>query len=151
MEVTQLVAIRYTEVLGAGFTLPLYRTPTVKELLEVQESGIYCLPIDDYTDCGDHLELMTGLKGTPQDRHQRLYVLSLRDSRMIGTIRRAILGPTDIMAADALTQSMISPQMMDLLTTGYLWMNTKTVKVVRIRTRQRIADYSEKDLEDMDH
>ena len=141
----------YTAVLGAGFVLPLYRTPTGKELLEVQESGVYCLPIDDHTDCGDLWELMTGLKGIPQDRHQRLYVLSLRESRMIGTIRRAILVPTDIMAADALTKSMISPQMMELLTTGRLRMRTGTDRPVRIRVRVRDLNYTEKDLEEMDH
>lgn len=112
-EICQLIAMRYSEVLGAGFNLPLYRSPTIKESIHIQETGAFCFPIDDYGDCKDLWELMTGMKGVPQDRHQRLYVLSLREDRMTGRIRKTVLVPTEIMVADALTKVMVSPQFMN--------------------------------------
>ena len=63
--------------------------------------------------------LETCLKGVPQDRHQRLYVLSLRENRVNGRLRKCFLIPTEIMGADALTKKMISRQLMNLLTSGY--------------------------------
>ena len=91
---------------------------------------------------------MTGATGVPQDRHQRLYVLTLREDRMLGKIRRAILVPTEVMAADAFTKRMVSRQLLHLLTTGFLEMRTE--KTIRVRVRARRTSYSEQDLVDMD-
>lgn len=147
-EICQLIAIRYTEILGSGFNLPLYRSPTTRELLDVQESGGYCFPIDDYGDCKDVWELMTGVKGVPQDRHQRLYILSLREDRMTGRIRNTVHVPTEIMVADSLTKKMLSSQFMNLITTGYLYMVTDKKVLCRCRVRQ--DTYTEQELVDMD-
>ena len=150
-EVAQLVALRFTEVLGAGFSLPMYQSPKVTDLIAIQENGSYCFAIDDYTDCADLWELMTGQKGVPQDRHQRLYVLSLREDRMVGKIRHTVLLPTEIMVADALTKVMLSAQFMNLLTTGFLVMKLDNSRLmVRVRTRRRIdIKVTERDLLDM--
>lgn len=147
-EVCQLVAMRYTNILGAGYNLPLYRTPTVRGLLDVQECGAYALPIDDYGDCRDLFELMTGAKGVPQDRHQRLYVLSLREDRMSGRIRRTILVPTEVMVSDALTKKMVARQLMNLITSGFLFMRTE--KSICCRVRVKADEYTEKDLEEIE-
>lgn len=149
-EIAQLIAMRYTEVLGAGYTLPLYRTPTVEELIHVQENCLFCFAIDDMTDCADSWALMTGQKGVPQDRHQRLYVLSLREDRMIGKIRHAMLTPTEIMAADPLTKRMVSLILMNLITSGYLIIRVTSKEPVRIRTRTKSLTYTEQDLLDLD-
>ena len=53
-------------------------TPTLEHLMECDLEGRYAVPVDSYTDCLDLLELTTGLKGVPQDRHQRLAILALR-------------------------------------------------------------------------
>lgn len=148
--ICQLINIRFTEVLGAGLVLPLYRSPSLMELLRVQEFGEFIFPADDFTDCGDLWELMPGRRGVPQDRHQRLYALSLREDRMLGKIRRAILVPTELMAADALTKAMVSPQLMNLLTSGFFFMVYVGPKVIKVRIRPKNFKYTEQDLMELD-
>ena len=63
--------------------------------------------------------LTTGKKGIPQDKSQRLLVLSLREKRVLGKVRRPYWINTQGMLADPLTKSMISAIMMDLLQWGY--------------------------------
>ena len=88
-------------------------------LIEIQESGAWIVPIDQVTDCKDVFELITGSKGVPQDRYQRIYVMALREDRIKGAIRRFMWIPTTSMLADCLTKSMISNIMYDLLHFGY--------------------------------
>eukprot|EP00959_Pyramimonas_sp_CCMP1952_P196812 4115327-Pyramimonas_sp.AAC.1 len=63
-------------------------------------------------------ELVTGLKGVPQDRQQRLAVMALGEERMTGRMGFTIHIPTDVMLRDALTKPGMFPQLMYLLTTG---------------------------------
>lgn len=117
--------------------LPLYRSPKVAELLQVQEGGWYIFAVDDYTDCKDLWELIRGQRGAPQDRQERLYILALREGRMLGKQRRSTLVPTESMATQCLTKSMFGSQMMDLLTTGYLRMVYTGPKAARMRAWKR--------------
>jgi len=118
-ELAQLIAIRLTEVFGIGIQLPLQHKPTVAQLIAIQERAEWCIPIDHYTDCRDLFELTVGERGVPQDRYQRLYIMSIREDRIKRAIRYFIWIPTSAMLADALTKSMISRIMYDLLTHGY--------------------------------
>ena len=89
-ELAQLVAMRITELFCIGIRTPLGCQPSLPQLIELQEDAAWKLPIDQYTDCRDLFMLMVGLKGVPQDRYQRLYVLSLREDRIKGAIRYCI-------------------------------------------------------------
>ena len=67
-----------------------------------------------------------GNKGVPQDRYQRLYVLSLREDRIRQNIRLTLWIPTEFMIADALTKTMNTEAMRTLLTTGqWAWPSKK--------------------------
>ena len=68
---------------------------------------------------------------------------------MLGKLRRCFLIPTEIMSADVLTKLMISPQLMNLLTTGFLFMKCK--KTVKMRVRLKNTEYTEQDFVEMDH
>eukprot|EP00959_Pyramimonas_sp_CCMP1952_P224963 4703988-Pyramimonas_sp.AAC.1 len=57
--------------------------PTLEELIEADADACYGIPIDTMTDCRDLYELCTGMKGVPQDRSQRLIIVSLREKRQI--------------------------------------------------------------------
>jgi hypothetical protein len=118
-ELGQLVCIRLTELLGHGIQVPLNSASPLTVLTKIQEVGGWVIPLDHCTDCRDLFQLVLGEKGVPQDRYQRLYILSLREDRIKGAIRHFIWIPTAAMVADALTKVMISPIMYDLLTHGY--------------------------------
>ena len=60
--------------------------------------------MDIITDCKDLWELETGQKGTPQDRTQRLIIMSLRERRAQGRIRNACWTDTRDMIANSLTK-----------------------------------------------
>ena len=51
-------------------------------------------PVDYYGDCRDVFELVTGERTLPQDKGQRLYVLSIKEARLMGKIRMLTLIPT---------------------------------------------------------
>ena len=112
MEAATLVAVRLAELLYSP------KKPTIQSLLQLQEGGVPELPVDGYTDCKDLFELMSGDKSIPQDKGQRLYILSLREARLNGRQRWLILTPTGSMLADALTKSMLAPQLMRALSSG---------------------------------
>ena len=86
------------------------------------------IPIEQWTDCRDFFELSVGLKGVPQYRHQRLYVLSVREDRLRGYIRRCFWCPTTAMVADGLTKSMLSEMLYGLNTYGYWRVDTKGIE-----------------------
>ena len=115
-EVAQLVAMRLTEVMYTGIGWPLRERVSLSLLITIQEKGAFVVPIDNFTDCQDLFDLV---KGTPQDRHQRLYVMSIREDRLARRMRRFWKISTQYMIADALTKHMLSPIMMDLITIGY--------------------------------
>ena len=118
-ELAQLVALRLTEILGHGIQTPLFKQTPLQLLIEIQETAAWALPIDQVTDCKDVFEFVTGSKGVPQDRYQRIYVMSLREDRIKQAIRRFFWIPTQAMLADCLTKPMISNIMYDLLQHGF--------------------------------
>ena len=146
-----MVAIRLTEVFGVGIQTPLRTPATLSMLIKIQEEGGWVIPIDHYTDCRDLFQLVVGEKGVPQDRYQRLYILSLREDRIKGTIRYFLWKPTAAMIADALTKVMICPNMYDLITHGYWrWkcigpQGQEQKPLVALALQHRL-DYSEEDL-----
>ena len=147
-EICQLVALRLTEVLSCGIQLPLKTAATLPQLIELQESAGWCIPIDHYTDCRDLFQLMVGEKGVPQDRYQRLYILSLREDRLKGAIRRVLWIPTGGMLADPLTKSMLSPILYDLLTHGY-WRCKCTQLQPLVAPPLRVSSFTEETIMDM--
>ena len=111
LECATLVSARLSEVTFGC-------KPTLKQLLAVQESGSQFFPVDCHTDCRDFFELSTGVRTLPQDKSQRLYIMSHREARAAGRIRWMILTPTSCMTADALTKVMVSECLMSYLTSG---------------------------------
>ena len=79
----------------------------LSELIAIQEAAAWAIPIDYFTDCRDLFQLVVGQKGIPQDRYQRLYILSLRADRMKGGIRHFYWIPTLSMIVGALTKVMV--------------------------------------------
>ena len=51
----------------------------ILSMMLVNQNGSYELPIDHLTDCKDVFELVTGLKGVPPDKQQRLPIMALRE------------------------------------------------------------------------
>ena len=84
----------------------------------MQDDGKAAFPIDLVTDCYDLFQLITGMKGIPVDKTQRLSILSLREDRLSGRVRRMYHWPTELMIMDALPKVGVFPQMMDYLTSG---------------------------------
>lgn len=136
-----LVSIRLSEMLHKD------KTPSLQQLAALQEAGNMQLPIDDYGDCNDVFQLVTGCKTLPQDKSQRIYVLSLRESRLSGRIRWMALIPTQSVIADCLTKPMISKQMMMLLTTGELNIVNEEKHHVQMKRLPPKYDIEERDLE----
>ncbi|CAJ1334047.1 unnamed protein product, partial [Effrenium voratum] len=75
LEASSMVSTRLTEL-----WLP-EPAPTLAKLTYLQENGSGMFPIDTATDCRDFFELVTGSKSLPQDKFQRLYVLSFKEAR----------------------------------------------------------------------
>ena len=127
------------------------KAASLSMLIRIQEEGGFAIPIDHYTDCRDLFQLVVGEKGVPQDRYQRLYILSLREDRIKGTIRHFIWIPTAAMIADPLTKVMICPNFYDLLTFGYwrwrcIGPQGQEQRPLVASRLQPCFDYTEKDL-----
>ena len=119
----------------------------MRELIHLQEDGIHPIQIDHVMDCADMFDFIPGVRAIPQDRHQRLYVMALREDRFTGKIRYCFLVPTNCMTADALTKSMASPILMNVITSCYLYLHSTLP--VRIARRVPKYNYTEKYIEDM--
>ena len=128
MEASTLVMVRLAE-----FHHPKPQ-PSIKELIQVQEEGDPRLPIDFYGDCRDVFELTTGLRTLPQDKSQRLYILSLKECRLSGRMRLLTLVPTQCMTSDSLTKPMVHDSMLNLLTTGTVRFHNEPNHPVTSRT-----------------
>jgi hypothetical protein len=107
------IAERLTE-LAAPFA------PTLARLIEISSDGRYDLRIHALTDCRDLLELVTGSKGCPQDKSQRLIILSLRERRVLGKTASISHITTGDMVANSLTKREESAQLTKLLSEGVL-------------------------------
>ena len=146
-QLAQLVALRITEVFDKGIQLPLRSQSPLQDLIAIQEAGAWVIPIDHFTDCHDLFQLVVGERGTPQDRFQRLYILSLREDRIKGAVRHFGWIPTAAMISDALTKIMISPILYDLLTHGYWRVHiVDKQKPPLIAPALELTEYTENDL-----
>ena len=145
-EAAQLIAMRFVELFCPGALWPVHTPITTAVLIEAQEGASFPMPIDRYTDCNGLYELVTGMKGVPQDKTQRLYILSIREDRVSGRIRRFIKIPTESMCVDPLTKHMVSPNLMTLLTTGFWILENTTKQYVKFRVAPRRHDFRDHDL-----
>ena len=123
-----------------------YGTPTLEKLMEIDLMDEYTVPVDSWTDCLDLLELTTGLKGVPQDRHQRLAILALREKRVAGRVRLSGGCQTEWMVASALTKHDPNCHTMWALLTEGVW---RVGGNVRIRRTIRVADCEESGMRSM--
>eukprot|EP00435_Cladocopium_sp_Y103_P036571 s279_g9.t1 len=83
---------------------------SLAQLTKIREESSKLLPVDYNGDCRDVFELVTQLRPLSQDGMQRLYVLSLKEARLII--------PTQCMTSDALTRSIMIHASLLLLLTG---------------------------------
>ena len=143
-EASVMVSVRISEVLHPS------ERPTLQQLAAIQEAGNPQLPVDDYGDCNDVFQLVTMGKTLPQDKTQRIYVLSLRESRLSGRVRWMALVPTQSMIADVLTKSMHAPQMLTLLTSGILEIKNEETHHLQAKRLPPKFEIEEKDLFEQD-
>jgi hypothetical protein len=94
---SEMLCMRFTEIFAP-------RTLKLADLIAFDDDAMFDLPLDHLTDCMDLVHLCVGQRGIPQDRSQRLIVLSLREKRMIGKIRCLLHVDTHDMAANRLTK-----------------------------------------------
>ena len=140
VEASTLVMIRLTEIDMAS------PQPTIKELIKIQEQGNPKLPMDFYGDCADVWQLVTGSKTLPQDKGQRLYILSIKECRICGKMRQMVLVPTECMTADSLTKPMVHDSMLLLLSTGKVKFYNVDNHPVKGRVLPALQDYDEHDI-----
>ena len=97
-----------------------------------------------FTDCMDLVERATGLRGCPQDRSQRLIVLSIRERRLLGKTCSTNHLQTQDMVANSLTKHDPSDtQMATLLSSGLLAFSHATL---HRPVKRAMEDYDEADL-----
>ena len=83
-------------------------TYNIKRPLELQEmldAGRLPIPVDAWIDSMDLWDLCCGLRGTPQDKSQRLRVLSLREERRTLRLRRPFHTRASWMLVDMFTKA----------------------------------------------
>ena len=120
LQLAETVAMRYTET-----QFPFCYSPTVENLISIEEWGRFELPIIACTDCNDLVDLLTGQRGTPQDKSQRLIILSLRERRLIGKTSATMWQDTRDMLANPLTKKCSSSNLDAVLTHGWFEMHFK--------------------------
>lgn len=140
LESTTLVMTRLSELMLRE------KSPTLDQLVKIQEGGNPMLSCDYCMDCKDLWELITGSKVLPQDKSQRLYILGIREARLVGQIRLMILVPTESMLSDALTKPMLSPGLLMLLTSGKVEIFNMPNHDVLSRIMPSLQEYDENDL-----
>ena len=139
LESSTMVSTRLAEVTYGSVK------PTLLQLLAVQEKGSENFPVDAYTDCRDFFELCTGHRALPQDKSQRIYIMVHREARAAGRLRWIGLIPTECMTSDALTKTMTSSCLMELLTAGRVrYFNAG--HNVELKKLPELEDFDEEDL-----
>ena len=115
----EIVASRLTEAWWPWDTLP-----TVEQTIMIEDRGTFTVPVIALTDCNDLLELISGARGVPQDKSQRLIILSLRERRVLRkTVGHGHIDTRD-MIANALTKKVQDcAQLGQVFTSGYLQFN----------------------------
>ena len=112
----EMLNLRRTELFKPGWW-----PYTLDDMIWIESEGKFCHKCDVVTDCRDLFELETGQKGVPQDRTQRLIIMSLRERRAQGRVRNAIWCDTRDMVANSLTKHVTFDKQLDLLLTkGWL-------------------------------
>ena len=123
---------------------------TLEDAILLSSSGRYDVRIDSYTDCLDLLELVTGHRGAPQDKSQRLIILSLRERRLIGKMRSVTHVRTTDMPANPLTKhEPNNAQLGRLLHEGLLHFHEVMTSVGPVKPTSGDGEYSEFDLHSM--
>ena len=115
--ISQLTALRLTEL---EILNRFPEQPPHIAMLRAQDENLCPLPVDHYIDCMDLWELCCGLKGTPQDKSQRLCILAIREERRSLRLRRLYHIRTKSMVADMLTKYLgaDSKSLLELLSCG---------------------------------
>ena len=95
-----------------------------------KQVGTFTVPIVSLTDCFDLPELISGTRGVPQDKGQRLIISSLRERRILRkTVGQGHIATRD-MLANALTKRVADcPQLGELLTSGRM-QSTRTLNYI---------------------
>ena len=134
----ELISMRFTERV-------FVKAPTLQDLIDADSDSRLEVPIDAITDCNDLYELITGMKGVPQDRSQRLIIMSLREKRMIRKLRNIAWCDTNDMAANSLTKHDLNSEVFYMLLRNGVLKMKNTIKVT---PKIAICDpnYSEDDL-----
>ena len=118
-----------------------------KQLIDIGQTGRYDQSIDLMTDCNDYFELVTGLKGVPQDRSQRLIIMSMRERRALCKFRSISWINTKAMPANSVTKLVPSrPMLHSLQRYGRLTLTGAAT----IRLIKRLDTYDEEYLLTMD-
>ena len=140
--VGQLISLRLSE---PDFVISHERVLTPLLLMELQDSGKAVVPVDVMIDCMDLWELATGLRGIPQDKSQRLGVLSIREERRTLRLRRFMHLRTHWMLADLLTKhsGYVSKSLHELLSSGHWSVESD----IRMRQHFGIGESEEYDKE----
>ena len=142
----QMIALRITEILYGSW---LKGSSRLNTLLEWQDQGLFILPVWLITDCKDLLELVTGHRGVPSDKSQRLSILALREDRLSGRVSAMLHINTHAMLADGLTKGGTFPLLMEFMTTGYWQGKTTADKLIVMRVIAPRKIFDESDLVNM--
>ena len=136
----ETVALRQTEV-----NAPRHVALPMEKLIQMEQAGRYDMLIYHLTDCHDLVDLVVGHRGTPQDRSQRLIILSLRERRLIRKTAGIMWTNTNDMLANAMTKVVTSYDILHkLLDTGTLTFSHDAEWYPA--PEQALTDYSEADL-----
>eukprot|EP00959_Pyramimonas_sp_CCMP1952_P124488 2603116-Pyramimonas_sp.AAC.1 len=113
----QLIAARLTE-LFCQMVLPPRTTITARDMLELSQNEITIRPHDAVTCSMDLFERITGGRGIPSDKSQRVANMALREDRVHHRIRSQLHVPTIIVFADGPTKEGWFDQSLIDCTTG---------------------------------
>ena len=98
----------------------------------------------------DLFELVTGHKGLSSDKTQRILILSLREDRWRGLIRRFFHYPATGMLADGLTKTGTFGELLRFATTGVVRVQLQQDKMIRTAKPQQGGQYDENTLRDLE-
>eukprot|EP00959_Pyramimonas_sp_CCMP1952_P226463 4734987-Pyramimonas_sp.AAC.1 len=97
----QLIAARITEMF-CQMALPPRASITAHDMLELSQKDIDVIAHDSMTDYRDLFELITGGRGIPSDKSQRVAIMTFREDRLHHRILSTLHVPTRVMLADGL-------------------------------------------------
>jgi len=145
----QLIAARVTEMF-CRMVLPPRASITAHDMLELSQKDITVIAHDSMTDCMDLFELITGGRGVPSDKSQRVAIMALREDRVHHRIRSVLHVPTRTMLADGLTKEGWYDQLLVYCTTGKIKMVLLPDQAVRHKRASLHPEATEKEIENLD-